>query len=131
MCAFPSLGTDFRALTCASPSATLSVCAPGTATLFTPSTISSLPATVRPPTAPIGRPGCWTMDRSRSIGPRSGRFAAATSCLSSCLTRLECMAIVVTVPITATTTAISATADTTSRVRSDQRRCADTVTPRA
>lgn len=36
------------------------------------------------------------------------------------------MAIVVTVPITATTTAISATAETTSRVRSDQRRRADT-----
>lgn len=62
---------------------------------------------------------------SRAGFPPGARAAILTevfSCSSSSVTRYERRAKVVTVPMAAPTTAISATAETTSRVRSDQGR---------
>jgi hypothetical protein len=57
-----------------------------------------------------------------AAGGPAARFETARTCSSAWSYRYERKAIVVTVPITAATTAMSATADTTSRVRSDHGR---------
>jgi hypothetical protein len=63
--------------------------------------------------------GCEGLSLPGGPGP-AARRATSESWVSSWLPRYECRAIVVTVLMTAATTAISATDETTSRVRSER-----------
>lgn len=126
--------TPLAAASCAAP-ASAAACAsfrgwPRSYEAPSPGVLRALPRTLpsesrRIPAAPSGVPGAQRKLTPPSRDAFPGRIAMSTevrSCLSTWSTRCERRARVVTVPMAAPTTAISTTAETTSRVRSDQGR---------